>query len=141
MKLKEIQQKLQVPKSHRNTFGNYNYRNCEDIIEAVKPLLADNQGLYLSDELVQIGDRYYVKATATFIDGTEKVEVTGYARESEDKKGMDSAQITGASSSYARKYALNGLFLIDDGKDADSDDNREPTVDLTTNTTNRFNRG
>lgn len=123
----EIQQKLQVPKSHRNTFGNYNYRNCEDILEAVKPLLGDST-LTISDEVVQTGDRYYVKATVRFTDEEGTVEVTGYARESDDKKGMDASQITGASSSYARKYALNGLFLIDDGKDADSDDNTQKTI-------------
>lgn len=138
MKLNEIQQRLSVPKSHRNTFGNYNYRNCEDILEAVKPLLGDSK-LLLSDEVVQVGDRYYVKTTVTFNDGEYQATVTAYARESEDKKGMDSAQITGASSSYARKYALNGLFLIDDGKDADSDDN---TVSAETApvVTNRFKR-
>lgn len=138
MKLNEIQQKLSVPKSHKNTFGNYNYRNCEDILEAVKPLLGDSN-LFISDEVVQVGDRYYVKATATLIDGDKETIVTAYARESEDKKGMDSAQITGASSSYARKYALNGLFLIDDGKDADSDDNTVG-VDTTPAVINRFKR-
>ncbi len=138
MKLSEIQQKLKAPKSQRNSFGNYNYRNCEDTLEAVKPLLGDSV-LTLSDEVVALGQpsqihdkdgkvvetgvRFYVKATATFVppDGgvVGSVSVTAYARESFDKKGMDSAQITGAASSYARKYALNGLFLIDDTKDAD----------------------
>lgn len=121
--LKKIQQKLKAPKNQRNNFGNYNYRNCEDILEAVKPLLAEeNATLTLSDELVQIGERYYVKATATFAKDDENESVTAYARESESKKGMDDAQITGAASSYARKYALNGLFLIDDTKDADTDE-------------------
>ncbi len=127
MKLSEIQQKLKAPKNQRNSFGNYNYRNCEDILEALKPLLGDSV-LTISDEIVQVGDRFYVKATATFSDGPlmkdANVSVTAYARESLDKKGMDSAQITGAASSYARKYALNGLFLIDDTKDADNQDNR-----------------
>jgi len=136
MKLSEIQQKLKAPKNQRNTFGNYNYRNCEDILEALKPLLGESI-VTISDEIVQIGDRFYVKATARFMEDANtgevgsinwmyKVkEVTAYARESLEKKGMDSAQITGAASSYARKYALNGLFLIDDTKDADHDDNSE----------------
>lgn len=114
-KLVEIQTKLKVPKDQKNTFSNYSYRSCEDILEAVKPLLGDNT-LTISDELVNIGDRYYVKATAKFND----VEVTAYAREEETKKGMDGAQITGSASSYARKYALNGLFLIDDTRDSDA---------------------
>ena len=116
--LNEIQQKLSVPKSQRNTFGNYNYRSCEDILEAVKPWLGDAV-LTISDEIVMIGDRFYVKATATLKEKEETVSVSAFARESLDKKGMDSAQITGATSSYARKYALNGLFCIDDTKDAD----------------------
>ncbi len=124
MTLNEIQQKLKVAKSHRNTFGNYNYRNAEDILEAVKPMLGDST-LLLTDEVSQIGDRYYVKATAVFIADGKQTAVTAYARESEEKKGMDSAQITGAASSYARKYALNGLFLIDDTKDADSDEEKQ----------------
>lgn len=103
-----------------NTFGKYKYRSCDDILEAVKPLLGDSI-LTLSDELINIGDRYYVKASALFSNDTQKVEVTAYARESLDKKGMDDSQITGTASSYARKYALNGLFLIDDTKDADTD--------------------
>lgn len=113
--LADIQKKLKAPKNQKNTFGGYNYRSCEDILEAVKPLLGDNV-LTISDELVNIGDRYYVKAVAKFND----VEVTAYAREEETKKGMDGAQITGSASSYARKHALNGLFLIDDTKDADA---------------------
>ena len=122
-KLINIQQKLKAPKGQRNNFGNYNYRSCEDIVEAVKPLLK-REGLILnlSDEVVQIGDRYYVKATARVInieDG-EKIETTALAREDENKKGMDLAQITGSVSSYARKYALNGMFAIDDTKDADA---------------------
>lgn len=121
-KLIEIQKKLKAPKNQKNTFGNYNYRSCEDILEAVKPLLGDAV-LTISDEMVQLGDRYYVKATVELICDKEKTTVSAYAREAEIKKGMDAAQITGAASSYARKYALNGLFLIDDTKDADSQDN------------------
>jgi hypothetical protein len=120
---------LKAPKNQFNQFGKYKYRNCEDILEAVKPLLGEGT-LTLSDHVVQIGDRYYVKATATLKDSYGKEEsVTAYARESEDKKGMDDAQITGAASSYARKYALNGLFCIDDTKDADSKDNTNPESD------------
>jgi len=125
--LNKIQQELKAPKGQRNSFGNYNYRSCEDIVEAVKPLLGEGT-LTLSDDIVNIGDRYYVKATASLNyreEGREPQEfkVSAFARESLDKKGMDSAQITGAASSYARKYALNGLFAIDDTKDADTMDN------------------
>jgi hypothetical protein len=122
-KLTAIQTQLKVPKGQRNNFGNYNYRNAEDILEAVKPLLSEHELLLtLADEIVKIGERYYVKATAELRDsGTVgSWTVTAYAREEETKKGMDGSQITGASSSYARKYALNGLFLIDDTKDSDS---------------------
>lgn len=122
-KLLQVQGDLKAPKGQRNTFGNYNYRSCEDIVEAVKPLLK-REGLILnlSDEVVQVGDRYYVKATARVIDieTGEKVETTALAREDENKKGMDLAQITGSVSSYARKYALNGMFAIDDTKDSDA---------------------
>ena len=118
-----IQQELKVPKSQRNTFGNYNYRNCEDILEAVKPLLVKYECvLTISDCIENIGSRYYVKATAKLTDGKDSIEVTAYAREAETKKGMDDSQITGSTSSYARKYALNGLFAIDDTKDADTDE-------------------
>jgi hypothetical protein len=120
-KLIEIQNKLKCPKSQYNSFGKYNYRNCEDILEAVKPLCsAAGLLLTLDDEIVCVGNRLYVKATATLKDGETSLSVSAYAREAESKKGMDEAQITGACSSYARKYALNGLFLIDDTKDADS---------------------
>jgi len=117
-----IQANLKAPKSQRNDFGRYNYRSCEDILEAVKPLLKDeNCILLLSDEIINIGNRNYVKATATFIGPDDKtVSVSASACEAEIKKGMDPAQITGAASSYARKYALNGLFAIDDTKDADT---------------------
>ena len=119
MKLAEIQAKLKTPKNQYNSFGKYKYRNCEDILEAVKPLLKESV-LTLSDDIVEVGGRVYVKATAHFLNKEEDLKVTAYAREAVEKKGMDHAQVTGAASSYARKYALNGLFLIDDTKDADS---------------------
>jgi hypothetical protein len=118
-----IQSKLKAPKSQFNAFGKYNYRNSEDILEAVKPLLLEtNTYLTLFDDIVHIGERYYVKATARLhsSDSIVIAETTAFAREEESKKGMDGAQVTGSSSSYARKYALNGLFCIDDTKDADS---------------------
>ena len=122
-KLINIQKDLKAPKGNYNSFGKYKYRSCEDILEAVKPLLArEGCTLKLSDEIVLIGERYYIKATATITDGDAVESVTAYARESEEKRGMDDSQITGAASSYARKYALNGLFLIDDTKDADTDE-------------------
>jgi hypothetical protein len=156
--LNKIQKQLKAPKGQKNTFGNYKYRSCEDILEAVKPLLGEAT-LILSDEIVCIGlepttigeiteeyiiynnkiketkyrdikkvingSRFYVKATATLQDGKDSISVSAFARESFEKKGMDASQITGASSSYARKYALNGLFCIDDTKDSDTQDNRE----------------
>jgi len=117
-----IQSELKAPKNQRNSFGNYNYRSCEDVLEALKPLLAKNECLLnISDSIEYIGERFYVKATATVTNGKGlQVSSTAYAREEETKKGMDGSQITGSSSSYARKYALNGLFLIDDTKDADT---------------------
>jgi hypothetical protein len=119
--LAEIQQKLKAPKGQFNDFGKYNYRNCEDILEAVKPLLAEyGATIVLTDDIVLIGNRYYVKATAILSDGVISYSTCAFARESETKKGMDESQITGSSSSYARKYALNGLFAIDDTDDADS---------------------
>ena len=117
-----VQQELKAPKSQFNSFGKYNYRNQEDILEAVKPLLAKhNLTLLLTDEIIFINSRFYVNATATLIDieSAEKIVNQAMAREEEEKKGMDASQITGAASSYARKYALNGLFLIDDTKDSD----------------------
>ena len=117
--LNKIQKALKAPKGQQNKFGNYLYRSCEDILEAVKPLLGEAT-LTISDEIVNIGDRYYVKATATLTQDKHEKSVTAYAREAVNKKGMDEAQITGAASSYARKYALNGLFCIDDTKDADT---------------------
>ena len=121
-RLLEIQQKLNAPKNQRNNFGNYNYRSCEDIIEAVKPLLAEQKlVLNLTDEIVLVWDRFYVKATAIVVDLDWKplAASTAYAREEETKKWMDWSQITGASSSYARKYALNWLFAVDDWVDSD----------------------
>ena len=126
-KLLKVQSELKAPKSQYNSFGKYKYRNAEDVLEAVKPLCSSvGAFIVISDELVQVGERYYVKATVKFCDTQinngqmQHVDVTAYAREEEDKKGMDGSQITGASSSYARKYALNGLFAIDDTKDSDT---------------------
>lgn len=120
--LQNVQAELKAPKGQYNSFGKYNYRSAEDILEAVKPLLkANGLVLTLSDDIVEVGGRVYVKATAKLTDGNEVVEVTAFAREAEAKKGMDDSQVTGTASSYARKYALNGLFLIDDTKDADTD--------------------
>lgn len=120
--LNKIQQELKAPKGQFNSFGKYNYRSCEDILEAVKPLLGEAI-LTLHDEVVNVGQFNYVKARATIRKGEEKIFVEAYAREAVTKKGMDDAQITGSASSYARKYALNGLFCIDDTKDADTMDN------------------
>lgn len=118
--LSRIQKELKAPKGQFNKFGNYKYRSCEDILEAVKPLLGDCC-LTISDDIVLIGDRYYIKATARLaLSNEDYIENSAFAREAFDKKGMDESQITGASSSYARKYALNGLFAIDDTKDADA---------------------
>lgn len=136
-KLLKIQQELKVPKGQMNKFGGYRYRSCEDIVEAAKPLChAEGLVLTLSDEVVCIGNRNYVKAKATLSASVQSkhsdyegvlmndaLYVTAYAREEETKKGMDGAQITGAASSYARKYALNGLFAIDDTADPDATNN------------------
>lgn len=120
-KLSEIQTALKAPKSQYNKFGKYNYRTCEDILEAVKPLLKSlGCALTLTDNLEQIGDRYYIKSTAKFLFSKDSISVSAYAREDDSRKGMDVSQLTGATSSYARKYALNGLFCTDDNKDADS---------------------
>ena len=124
-KLNELQQTLKVPKNQRNTFSNFNFRSCEDILEAVKPLLG-KATLTLNDEIVRVGDRYYVKATVTLTDGTEIISASAYAREPLTKTKFDEAQVTGASSSYARKYALSGLFALDDEKDADTQENASP---------------
>lgn len=125
--LSKIQTELKAPKGQFNKFGKYKYRNCEDILEAVKPLLDEHgAAIMVGDELVQIGDRYYVKATAKLLisGASDAIINTAYAREAETKKGMDESQVTGSASSYARKYALNGLLAIDDTKDADTMDNR-----------------
>ena len=120
--LARIQSQLNAPKGQTNSFGGYKYRSCEDILQAVKPLL-DGLTITISDEIQAFGERVYVKATATLSDGTASLSTTAYAREALTKKGMDESQITGSTSSYARKYALNGLLLIDDNKDADTRDN------------------
>ena len=116
-----IQAKVKAPKGQFNSFGKYHYRSAEDILEAVK-LVINPMGfsISISDTIIQLGDRYYIQATATLTDGKETYVATAYAREEESKKGMDGSQVTGASSSYARKYALNGLFALDDTKDSDA---------------------
>ena len=127
-KLSAIQVKLNAPKKQYNSYGRYNYRSCEDILEGLKPHLEETKtAVTVNDEIVLIGERYYVKATATLHDceSDKSVSNTAYAREEITKKGMDASQITGSTSSYARKYALNGLFCIDDVKDADTRDNRQ----------------
>lgn len=128
-KLIEVQKLLKAPKNQYNSFGEYNYRSCEDILEAVKPLLAE-RGLLMTitDSVELIGERYYVKATVKVTDGTQTYEVSAYARESLERKKMDDSQLTGAASTYARKYALNGMYCIDDAKDADGLPN-EPKVE------------
>ena len=128
-KLNIVQTSLKVEKGHKNNFGKYNYRNLADIFEGIKPLLNEN-GCYLtvSDQIVSVNGFNYIKATATFGDGKDFIATEGWARESVNKKGMDDSQITGATSSYARKYACNGLFAIDDTADADSMDNRVETL-------------
>lgn len=128
MKLSEIQALLKVPKNNRNTFGNYNYRSAEDIVEAVKKIINPaGYSLIITDEVVEVGARIYIKASATIWNGEQTAyTATGWAREEETKKGMDAAQITGSASSYARKYALNGLLAIDDTRDADAQPPQEP---------------
>lgn len=121
----EIQKKLKAPKGQYNQFGKYKYRSCEDILEAIKPLLQPDWFLTLNDEILNIGDRFYVKATATLSNGEKSYEASALAREALNKKGMDEAQVTGSASSYARKYALNGLFCIDDERDPDTKDNTQ----------------
>ena len=130
MNIYKIQAELKAPKGQLNKFGNYRYRSAEDIIEAVKPILAkEKTSLIISDEILQVGDRIYVKATATLLtDEDNSISAHGWAREEEVKKGMDAAQITGSASSYARKYALNGLFAIDDTKDADSTNDHKDEI-------------
>lgn len=125
--LAAVQSELKAPKGQFNKFGGYHYRSCEDILEAVKPILkAHDLVLHLADEPAMVGERYYIKATATLTDfAGQQISSTAYAREPLDKKGMDDSQITGTASSYARKYAMNGLFCIDDTKDADTDEYQE----------------
>lgn len=138
--LPEIQAKLKVPKGQLNSFGGYKYRSCEDILEAVKPLLHKHAlTLTVTDNLVTVGDRYYVKAKAVLRSGDSALHTEGYAREEEAKKGMDGSQITGAASSYARKYALNGLFLIDDTKDADATNIKDQPILMDTQQKGRMN--
>ena len=130
-KLTKVQSELKAPKGQFNSFGKYKYRNCEDILESLKPLLKENNlSIILGDEICLVGERYYVKAIVTLVDNEtgEKIENTAFAREEESKKGMDGSQVTGASSSYARKYALNGLFGIDDTKDSDTTNSGETTT-------------
>lgn len=133
-KLMNVQNELKVPKNNTNTFGNYKFRNAEDILEALKPLLKKhNVTVIITDDVVMVGDRYYIKATVKFIDTEtgEMIETSALAREEENKKGFDASQITGSTSSYARKYALNGLFAIDDTKDSDTTNKHlkdEPTL-------------
>lgn len=129
--LKHIQTELKAPKDQKNTFGGYKYRNLEGILENVKPLLAKyNAVLTIADDIITVADRVYVKAIATItsVEDNSTITVSAYAREQDSKKGMDDAQLTGACSSYARKYALNGLFCIDDTKDADADEQPKTPV-------------
>ena len=131
LRLINIQQKLKAPKNQKNSFGNYMYRSAEDILEAVKPLLKENElSLIINDEIIAIEHRFYVKATANLFDKECKLiaSTSAFAREEETKKGQDGSQVTGASSSYARKYALNGLFAIDDTKDADATNTHDKEV-------------
>ena len=131
-KLTMVQSQLRAPKGQFNKFGNFHYRSLEDIVECLKPLLLNNKlTLIMSDSVKMIGDRFYIETTATLINNEqpeEKIITTALARETNEKKGMDSAQVTGATSSYARKYALNGLFNIDDNKDEDSQNQHQPSV-------------
>ena len=136
--LDKLRYELSVPKNQYNSFGKYNYRSQEDILEAVKPLLKKyDLSLLIKDDIQQIGDRYYVKATVIISGEGELTESTAYAREPLNKKGMDESQITGTASSYARKYALNALLLLDDTKDADTDEHHKQTQKPTTK---KFNR-
>lgn len=140
--LTKIQCELKAPKNQYNYFGKYHYRSCEDILEALKPLLNKHgASLFIQDDIVPVGDRYYIKATCTFCVGDETISTSALAREEESKKGMDGSQITGTASSYARKYALNGLFLIDDTKDTDTDEYHKQTGENTNKQTSRPGAG
>lgn len=125
-----VQSELKAPKDKFNSYGNYSYRSAEGIMEALKPLLKEHElCLTVNDDIIQVGDRFYIKATATISYGKETITNSAFAREEATKKGMDGSQITGTASSYARKYALNGLFLIDDTKDADTDEYQKTTAE------------
>ena len=143
-KLIEVQQELKAPKNQRNNFGNYNYRSCEDILEALKPILAKHEAtVFISDKVVVKENSWaYIETTATFVDieTGESISTTAFARETENKKGMDSSQITGSASSYARKYALNGLFLIDDSVDPDSDSHQKITGGVSQGSNRKFTK-
>lgn len=143
-KLIEVQQELKAPKNQRNTFGNYNYRSAEDILEALKPILAKHDAtVFISDKVVVKENNWaYIESTATFVDieTGESISTTAFARESENKKGMDPSQITGSASSYARKYALNGLFLIDDAVDPDSDSHQKITGGVSQGSNKKFSK-
>lgn len=143
-KLIEVQQELKAPKNQRNTFGNYNYRSAEDILEALKPVLAKHEStVFISDKVVVKENCWaYIEATATFVDieTGESISTTAFAREAENKKGMDASQITGSASSYARKYALNGLFLIDDAVDPDSDSHQKITGGQSQGSNRKFSK-
>lgn len=129
-KILNVQTELKAPKNQYNSFGKYKYRSAEDILEGLKPLLAKHELLQtISDEIVLVGDRFYLKATVTVRHGEEEISVSGYAREALNKKGMDESQITGTASSYARKYALNGMWAIDDTKDSDTDEYAQRTAE------------
>jgi len=137
--LAKIQRELKAPKGQTNNFGNYKYRSCEDILEALKPHL-NGYTLVITDDISMVGDRFYIKATATISDGKESISATGIARESQTKKGMDDSQITGSTSSYARKYALNGLFCIDDNKDADTTNTHQKDEKKTQESTQKYTK-
>ncbi|MDO5793489.1 MAG: ERF family protein [Turicibacter sp.] len=143
-KLIKVQQELKAPKNQRNTFGNYNYRSAEDILEALKPILAKHEAtVFISDKVVVKENNFaYIEATATFVDieTGESISTTAFAREAENKKGMDPSQITGSASSYARKYALNGLFLIDDAVDPDSDSHQKITGGVSQGSNRKFSK-
>ena len=143
-KLLEVQKELKAPKNQRNTFGNYNYRNAEDILEALKPILAKHEATATISYKIIVKENLwtYVEATATFVDieTGENTCTTGYAREAETKKGMDPSQITGSASSYAGKYALNGLFLIDDSVDPDSDNHQKITGGVSQGSNRKFTK-
>ena len=143
-KLIKVQTELKAPKNQRNTFGNYNYRSAEDILEALKPVLAAHEAtVFISDKVVvKENNCAYIEATATFVDieTGESISTTAFAREAENKKGMDPSQITGSASSYARKYALNGLFLIDDAVDPDSDSHQKITGGVSQGSNRKFSK-